>query len=140
MAKLSSASVRKMLTADHRLVKVIDRYEGDLVVIEAHRTIERQKQLMAEGKSSLKKAENGKHTKFPSEAVDIAPLVNGKIYWENKEAFVKLKDEIFRIVDEINKENPQDPPIKLRWGGDWDRDGDWKDEKFLDMVHFEIDD
>ena len=25
-----------------------------------------------------------------------------------------------------------------RWGGDWDRDGDFKDEKFMDGNHFEM--
>ena len=27
---------------------------------------------------------------------------------------------------------------KLRWGGDWDRDGETKDNNFDDLVHIEI--
>ena len=26
----------------------------------------------------------------------------------------------------------------VRWGGDWDGDGDWRDERFLDMPHYEL--
>ena len=28
--------------------------------------------------------------------------------------------------------------IKLRWGGDWDKDTELKDNKFNDLGHFEI--
>ena len=27
---------------------------------------------------------------------------------------------------------------KIRWGGDWDRDGDLTDQTFMDLGHFEI--
>jgi peptidoglycan L-alanyl-D-glutamate endopeptidase CwlK len=29
--------------------------------------------------------------------------------------------------------------IPLRWGADWDMDGDWNDERFLDWGHWELD-
>jgi len=28
--------------------------------------------------------------------------------------------------------------IKLRWGGDWDRDLDFSDQRFYDLYHFEL--
>jgi len=28
--------------------------------------------------------------------------------------------------------------LKIRWGGDWDSDGDINDNKFDDLVHVEI--
>jgi peptidoglycan L-alanyl-D-glutamate endopeptidase CwlK len=30
--------------------------------------------------------------------------------------------------------------LKIRWGGDWDSDGDINDNKFDDLVHVEIKD
>lgn len=27
---------------------------------------------------------------------------------------------------------------RIRWGGDWDRDHDVKDQTFNDLVHFEV--
>jgi peptidoglycan L-alanyl-D-glutamate endopeptidase CwlK len=30
--------------------------------------------------------------------------------------------------------------IKIRWGGDWDSDGDINDNRFDDLVHVEIKD
>lgn len=139
MAKMSKGSLTKLISCHPKLIKVIDRLNREIVVIEGHRSIERQRQLIKEGKSSLKKAENGYHIKMPSMAVDIAPLINGTIFWENKEAFAKLADEIKKVVEDLNKEaHDESEKIKITWGGDWDHDGDWKDEKFLDMVHFQL--
>jgi peptidoglycan LD-endopeptidase CwlK len=28
--------------------------------------------------------------------------------------------------------------IKVRWGNDWDMDGDLNDQKFIDSPHFEL--
>ena len=28
--------------------------------------------------------------------------------------------------------------LQLRWGGDWDMDGDFLDQRFDDLVHFEL--
>lgn len=28
--------------------------------------------------------------------------------------------------------------MEIRWGGDWDRDGDTRDNKFNDLYHFEL--
>jgi peptidoglycan L-alanyl-D-glutamate endopeptidase CwlK len=28
--------------------------------------------------------------------------------------------------------------VKIRWGGDWDGDHDFKDQTFNDLVHFEL--
>ena len=28
--------------------------------------------------------------------------------------------------------------IKIRWGGDWDSDGDLDDQTFMDLGHFEL--
>jgi peptidoglycan LD-endopeptidase CwlK len=49
-------------------IRLIEKY--DFVVIETHRSQERQQQLLKEGKT---KTLNSKHLFFPSKAVDIAP-------------------------------------------------------------------
>lgn len=40
------------------------------------------------------------------------------------------------IADRLYKEG--EIQHKLRWGGDWDGDHDFKDSKFIDLPHFEL--
>ena len=68
-----------------------------------------------------------KHNELPSRAVDIAPY---PIDWQNHGRFIKLAGHIMRIAEEQG--------VWLRWGGDWDGDGDWRDERFSDKPHFEL--
>lgn len=67
------------------------------------------------------------HNYLPSFAVDAAPY---PIDWNNTKRFY----DFAKIVLETAKEQG----ITIRWGGDWDGDGDFKDQKFNDLVHFEI--
>ena len=66
-------------------------------------------------------------------AVDVSPY---PIDWENLERFAGFAT----FVQETAKRMLSDGRMThaIRWGGDWDLDGDWKDERFLDMPHFEI--
>lgn len=116
-------------TVDARLVSVLRaaRARMPFKVIEGHRGEARQNKLFAEGKTKVR-FPNSKHNSLPSLAVDIAPL---PIDWNNRQRFAELAAIVF---DEAKKRN-----VRLRWGGDWNRNGDWRDETFLDMPHFEID-
>lgn len=96
------------------------------MVIEGHRTEYDQNRYFLEGKSKVT-FPNSKHNTMPSKAVDIAPY---PIDWKDKERFYELKKIIFEIAEKQG--------VKLRWGGDWDGDGDTTDQTFHDLVHFEI--
>lgn len=71
---------------------------------------------------------NSKHNRQPSWAMDLAPW---PIDWSDIDRFKALAGI---VLDEAKKAN-----VKIRWGADWNRDGDWRDEKFRDWPHFEID-
>ncbi len=43
---------------------------------------------------------------------------------------------VIGIADEMYKSG--EVSHKVRWGGDWDRDGDFNDETFKDLWHFEL--
>jgi peptidoglycan L-alanyl-D-glutamate endopeptidase CwlK len=109
------------------LKRVIQRtaQSRDLIIIEGHRGEKRQNELFYQGKSKLKWPD-GKHNAFPSDAVDIAPY---PLDWNDTASFHKL------AVDVLKAAVLEGVPI--RWGGDWDGDGDTKDQKFNDLVHFE---
>jgi peptidoglycan L-alanyl-D-glutamate endopeptidase CwlK len=106
-----------------RLFELVGK-KWDLVVIESVRTPERQKRLLDEGKTRTLQS---KHLHRPSLAVDVAPM---PVDWRDTERFYEFGEY---VVDEANGLG-----IDLRWGGDWDGDGDYKDQKFNDLVHFEV--
>ena len=101
----------------------------DFAIIEGHRNKGRQNRLYKLGRSRLQWPES-KHNKTPSEAVDAAPYVNGKISWQ-KEHCIFLAGIILTCAKKWG--------IPLRWGGNWDMDGEpVTDQDFQDLVHYEV--
>lgn len=80
---LSKASEEKLVGVHPDLVRVVRRAieltEIDFRVTEGLRTLERQKQLKAEGKS---KTLNSRH--LTGHAIDVVALPGGKVSWEMK--------------------------------------------------------
>jgi peptidoglycan L-alanyl-D-glutamate endopeptidase CwlK len=111
------------------LVRVVmalgDESDAPFMVIEGLRTYDRQKQLVAEGKS---KTMQSRH--LSGHAVDLAPLKGGQIDWKDKASFRRLRDQMFAIAERLG--------VKLRWGGDWNSNGSSADESFYDGPHFEL--
>lgn len=130
------ASQKKMLTIDVTLQFILkialDYGLMDFAVISGKRSQEEQDCLYAEGKSKLKWP-NSKHNAQggnKSEAVDVAPYVNGKLSWDyNHCAF--LAGIIMTSAKSLG--------MPLRWGGNWDGDGEpITDQSFQDLGHYEI--
>jgi len=59
--------------------------------------------------------------------MDIAPY---PIDWKDLERFYVLAGVIMACAHEEG--------VKIRWGGDWDSDGDYHDSSFIDLPHFEL--
>lgn len=128
MPKLSAVSEKRLENVDPRLQTVVRKAIElvDFAVICGHRNKEDQERAFAEKKSKVKWP-NSKHNSLPSKAVDLAPY---PIDWHDTPRFAFLAGVISTIAAQEN--------VKIRWGGDWDRDGFTKDERFLDMPHFEL--
>lgn len=122
---LGKKSLTRLVGVHPHLVQVVKRAieitEFDFGVFEGVRTLARQKELVAAGKS---KTLNSRH--LSGHAVDLYPTGN-PIPWER---CVAVKAAMFAAAAEQH--------VPLRWGGDWDMDGDSKDEKFYDGPHFEL--
>lgn len=129
--KLSSPSLAKLSECHLNIQKLIQEVSNhyDIVVLEGHRSKERQQQLLEQGKTKVLK---GKHNELPSLAIDIAPIpVNWSITDpKNMARYYYLAGVVKGIATQLN--------IKIRWGGDWDGDNDFKDQTFDDLVHFEL--
>ncbi len=134
MPKFSNVSRERLLTCDERIQRVcVEAIKlFDFVVVEGHRGKEAQNAAYAKGYSKLRWP-NGEHNATPSRAVDIMPY---PIDWSDKQANIQrccvLAGIMLAVAFRLG--------IKLRWGGDWNSDGDTRDEKFRDYGHFEVED
>lgn len=108
------------------LVKVANRALElspiDFTITEGLRTVARQKELVAKG---LSKTMNSRH--ITGHAIDIVPL---PVDWNNAQPFIEVSKYFFQAAKELG--------VAIRWGGDWNENGDWKDEKFRDLPHYEL--
>jgi len=128
MPTLGPTSRENLSLVDIRLRQIVLEaiYVTDFSVIEGHRSPERQEEMFQSGASKLRWPDS-KHNSLPSKAMDLAPY---PIDWHDLERFCVLKGVIFTIAHQHG--------VKLRWGGDWDRDERMADEGFRDYVHYEI--
>tara|TARA_Y100000310_G_C20336570_1_gene647808 strand:+ start:67 stop:474 length:408 start_codon:yes stop_codon:yes gene_type:complete len=69
----------------------------------------------------------GKHNQTPSLAVDAAPY---PVVWLDTRRMAYFAGMVVELGHAMK--------IPIRWGGDWDRDTDLADQKFNDLVHFEL--
>jgi len=92
------------------------------------RTAQEQYQLFKDGKSE--KDGYIKPSKHQSgDAIDLIAFVGNKAI-DNKEMLCVIAGVMFTCAAELG--------INLRWGLDWNRNGDIRDNTFNDQYHFEI--
>lgn len=117
---------------DPRLQVLVTRIRDEVVdisLLSGYRGPDEQNELYASGASTLPWPQS-KHNKLPSQAVDIAPYpyptyepkLWGALGYIAGRAMAIAKEEGFQI----------------RWGGDWDGDGDLTDQSFDDLFHLEL--
>lgn len=87
------------------------------MIVEGLRTLEQQRVYVAKGASTTM---NSRH--LTGHAVDIAPVIDGKIRWDWP---------LYHQIAPVIKGVAQDLSIAIVWGGDWKR--------FPDGPHFELD-
>ena len=95
--------------------KAIEITEVDFTVIEGIRNIDRQRQLLKEGKSTTL---NSRH--ITGHAVDMVPW---PVDWEDLDRFETMAEAMKDAAEELE--------IPIVWGGDW--------KSFYDAPHFELD-
>ena len=106
-----------------------ERCPCDITVVEGHRTMARQAELYAKGRTApgprVTNARPGqsRHNSMPSQAVDVAPCDRrGDPLWNEKELFDAFGSHVETVADELG--------ISVTWGGRfrWGYDG----------AHFEL--
>lgn len=128
MPKYSKRSTDRLETCDirHQIIfnELIKFY--DCSVVCGHRGEIDQNAAYAANNSQLK-FPHSKHNKTPSLAIDVIPYPYG---WDSIKQFYFMAGYVQAIADKHD--------IEIRWGGDWDRDGDLDDNTFMDLAHFEV--
>ena len=128
MAKFGKRSKERLATCEgdlQMLFREVIRYV-DCSILEGHRSKDRQNSLYEEGKTKVKYP-RGRHNASPSRAVDVVPY---PIDWEDRERMTLFAGFVLGIASQMG--------INIRWGGDWDKDFEVKDNKFDDFPHFEL--
>ena len=128
MPTFSEKSLARLETCDPRLRRVFHAVVAgfDCTILEGHRDRDRQTRMVAAGKSKTPWPKS-RHNATPSLAADVAAW---PIDWNDRERQSLFAGYALATARAMG--------VTLRWGGDWDRDTEVKDNTFDDLVHFEI--
>jgi hypothetical protein len=143
----------QLLATCHEHLQVLFKTVDSIIpitVIEGYRSDERQAELFADGKSKIRSG--GKHNSLPSMAVDVIFKNNNNYIWKlgkdlNDAANRKDSEEGKKILENIKrwyyfigivKGTALALDMHIRSGADWDEDNTFDDQKFDDLVHFEL--
>ena len=114
MPKFSKTSLSRLITCDERLQRVAhEAIKGyDFVVVCGFRNKKDQEKAYKEGFSTLQWPDS-RHNAFPSQAMDLAPWVDGAIPWNDLAKFDELAGHVLRVARDLK--------IGIEWGGNFKR-------------------
>jgi peptidoglycan L-alanyl-D-glutamate endopeptidase CwlK len=141
---LSNRSILNLKGVHPDLVKVVElaltKYsQEDFLVVQGLRTLAEQRRFVARGAS---KTMASRH--LNGNAVDLAWWKNGNVSWntDNLKAFYSMDHSVdysgYQAIGVAMLQAGKDLGVPIRWGADWDGDGQHTDHTFLDWVHFEL--
>jgi peptidoglycan L-alanyl-D-glutamate endopeptidase CwlK len=118
--KLGARSKQRLEGVHPDLVRVVERAIAltplDFTVLEGLRTLERQRQLKAQGAT---RTLNSRH--LTGHAVDLAPFLGGQVRWDWP-LYHRLAKTVKQAAAELG--------VPLEWGGDW--------RSFKDGPHWQL--
>jgi peptidoglycan L-alanyl-D-glutamate endopeptidase CwlK len=122
---LTSRDLSRLKGVHPDLVRVVKRLADlsgiQFTVLEGVRTVERQRELVKAGAS---KTMNSRHIPAKNgfgHAVDIAPMLNGKITWDWP---------LYHKLAPLMKQAAKKEAVAIEWGGDW--------KSFADGPHWQL--
>ena len=136
MPSFGARSQTNLNTCDPELIRLLNEAikHVDFSVIEGHRTLQKQKEYFADGKSTLDGIhKKSKHQSMPSRAADLLPYpaeLHGVNIWDDKIRFALFCGIIKGIALEMG--------IPIRLGVDWDGDLSTRNNKLIDYPHVEL--
>jgi len=150
MPSYSNRSMDRLTTCNSVLQRLMNRviefYDNTITC--GHRPKDQQDAAVASGNSKVRWPDS-KHNRSPSEAVDAGPYIPGRgVPWpktptdwtdkSQRNKYIKDLAQFYHFAGFVEGTARQMHIDNVRWGGDWDRDHDLADQKFDDLVHFEL--
>lgn len=129
MASFGTASQKQLNTCHPDLQRLFLRVVEfwDCQVIEGKRSEAQQRVNLSTGASKTLDSKHVYPLGAPSMAADVAPY---PIKWNDLPRFYAFAGFVIGTARELG--------ITVRWGGDWDSDRDFHDQRFNDLPHFEL--
>lgn len=137
--RFGKRSSDKLATCHPTLVAVakraLERSPYDFTIVHGWRGEDVQNALFDSG-ASTKRWPDSMHNNTDdndrpmSLAIDFAPYIDGDIPWGETHIFACIAGCLFSAAAELG--------ATLRWGGDWDTDGNTKEHKLQDWGHVEL--
>ena len=136
---LGPKSMERLEDVHPKLAEVVEMAiqltHQDFMVLEGVRSPERQAELYAQGRTKpgnkVTWTLNSNHFKNPrtgyGHAVDLVPF---PVDWNTPKKFDAMAKAMFAAADTLG--------VKIRWGADWDRDGNPREKGEGDSPHFEL--
>jgi len=133
MPSFSARSKERLLTCHQDVQRLLNHVilRRDCTIISGRRGKEEQNELLRTGFSKLAYPYS-RHNSSPSLAVDVMPYHDCEphIRWDDIETTYNFIGYIQGIADQLD--------IEIRSGADWDMDGDFHDQSFMDLAHIEL--
>lgn len=136
--KLGTTSLKRLEGVHPDLVRVVHRAialtEQDFMVLEGVRTPERQAELYAQGRTKpgniVTWTLNSRHFVQPDGFGHAVDLVPWPVDWNTLSKFDAVAAAMFNAAEELG--------VAIRWGADWDADGNPRERGESDSPHFEV--
>lgn len=129
-----SKRVLSELHPDLQAVATVAIKHIDFQLIEGARSLNRQRELYRDGLSTLNPddptIQQSRHLATPAEAFDFLPYPLPENDWNNRPLFTAYAHFFIGIGYVLG--------VPLIWGGDWDGDFEWKDQRFHDFPHIQL--
>jgi len=134
MARFSQNSQDRLDTCHTDLIVLFEEVvkDFDCSVICGYRTEQEQMSAYIEGNTQTRWPDS-RHNVGPSMAVDVAPY---PIDWNDRERFTLFAGFVLGLASALKAQGRIFHSV--RWGGDWNGNRQVSDNKFDDLVHFEL--
>jgi peptidoglycan L-alanyl-D-glutamate endopeptidase CwlK len=128
MSTLDAASAARLRAAHPLLQQLFAAVaeETPIIILASQRGRADQEAAYKAGNSKARFGQSA-HNWSPSVALDVAPA---PLDWNNRKAFIALSEIVLRIAEKMG--------IPIRWGGDWNMDGDKTTSDAWDLPHYEL--
>lgn len=135
MPEFSRRSLDRLATCHPDIRRVFSEVvkHWDCTVIEGVRTREQQEEYVRAGKSKTMLSKHLEQSDGFSHAADVAPY---PIDWKDSRGFAYFAGFVKATADRLYAEGKI--THRLRWGGDWDGDGNVREHGFFDGPHYEL--